>query len=263
MPPPILTTGLIVGLLIWLSIATLVGFFVRRYSGRAWLGVVTTAVLFVLPIWDLPFGLLMYKRYVEQLGGTRVFRTVEADGYLQTPSNTLDLVVQMLRAARAGPAGRAAFPYSYYEAHFDRGSSDDFIQEAGFYEIRLADRGSPECAQFDAWPRARDYRNYRQLQDVCVVAIRSNEPRSRYESDSPYDRQALPGPSWLPPVWAVWTRIIDRETGEVLAQQYQLRYESWIPMPHLDEYRPLTWLTGPSPPLRVTDVVRPPKERIQ
>ncbi|MBK6349307.1 MAG: hypothetical protein V9E93_17560 [Steroidobacteraceae bacterium] len=257
MTPPIVTTGLLVGLILWLGMALLVGVLIGRRSDRAWLGVLTAVVIFILPIWDLPFGLAMYKRYVEDLGGTRVFRTVEADGYLQSPGHTLDLVVQTLRGARAGSAGRAAFPYSYYEAHFDRGSSGDFIQEAGFYEIRLADRGSPECEQFESWPRARQYRDYRHLQELCVVAIRRNEPRSRYERDSPYYRQALPGPSWLPPVWAVWTRFLDRETGQVLAQQYELRYESWFPMPHFDEARPLTWLSRDPQPLRTTDVIKP------
>lgn len=257
MMPPIVTTGLVVGLVLWLGMALLVGFLVRRRSDRVWVGVLTAVVVFILPIWDLPFGLLMYKRYVDELGGTRIFRTVEADGYLQSPGNTLGLVVGTLLAARTGPAGQGAFPYSYYEAYFDRGGADDFIQESGFHEIRLANRSNPECAPFEAWPRARGYREHRHLQDLCVVAIRRNEPRSRYERDSPYYRQALPGPSWLPPVWAVWTRIIDRKTGEVLAQQYELRYESWFPMPHFDEARPLTWLARDPWPLLTTDVIKP------
>ena len=121
MTEPLVTTGLVVGLMVWLGVAALAGFLVRHASGRTLLGLLSTVVLFVLPIWDLPFGLLMYKRYVNELGGMRIFRTVEADGYLQSPSHTIDFIVQTLRIAR-GRGGGQAFPYSYYEGFLSRGS---------------------------------------------------------------------------------------------------------------------------------------------
>ncbi len=256
MTPPIVTTGLIVGLAVWLGVALLVGFLVRRKSDRAWLGVLAAVVVFVLPIWDLPFGLLMYKQYVEELGGTRIFRTVEAEGYLNSAGATLDSAVSLLHGAKVNPEEHAFFPYAYYEAKFGRGSSDDLLKEAGYYEIRLAERGSPECALFEAWPRASNYRQYLHLQDSCVVAIRRDKPRSRYALET-YLRRALPGPAWLPPVWASGHEIVDRENGEVLARTYQLVYESWLPMPRIDDARPLSWVTYQGGPLHTRDVIRP------
>lgn len=258
MTSPIVTTGLLVGLIAWLGVALLIGFLVGRRSDRTWFGVLTAAVAFVLPIWDLPFGLRMYKRYVEELGGTRIFRTVEAEGYLDSEGTTLDFAVGVLNGARINSEERAFFPYAYYEAWFGRGSSSDFLKEAGYYEIRLADRGSPTCAPFESWPRARDYREHRHLQDRCVVAIRRDKPRSRYAMER-YLQRALPGPGWLPPVWASGHEIVDRENGEVLARTYQLVYESWFPMPRIDDARPLSWVTYQSGPLLTRDVIRLPQ----
>lgn len=253
----IVDSRLIAGLLVWLAIATFVGFLVYRASKSIRVGLLTTVTLFVFPIWDLIPGLMMYSKYVKELAGVHVFKTVEADGYLETRSVDLDSVVSTLLVARNEPKGVEEFPYSYYEGWFVVIRQTDLIQKAGYYEIRLAEGGRPECATFDAWPGSVGFRRARHLEGLCVLAIRRDEPRSRYQLDRQNIRKALPGPKWLPPVMATWQRIIDRRSGEILAQSYQLRYESWFPMPQLDDYRPLSWFTSGQGWLVVTDVVRP------
>jgi hypothetical protein len=77
MTEPIVDAPLVVGLLVWLVVAGAIGRAIGRRSGRPRIaGWFATLALFVLPIWDLPFGLATYSSYVRKLGGTRILKTV-------------------------------------------------------------------------------------------------------------------------------------------------------------------------------------------
>jgi hypothetical protein len=263
MADPVASTPLIVGLLVWLMIAAAIGGVVYRARQSRIAGILTTALLFVVPIWDLPAGLAMYSRFVNELGGNRVFKTVVADGYLNlTNFGDYDSAVGTLANAKLSATAFEQFPYSYVELHVATTHQFDFIQQTGYWEIRLSGRGQPECKPFEDWASTSSYRErHPHLDEWCVVAQRRDEPLSRFQWEVSRGREKLPGPRWLPPVWATWERITDRETSETLAQSYALRYESWFPMPRIDEARPLSWNTEGSGPgfLKIANIIRPTK----
>ena len=280
MTDPIFDAPFLIGLCVWLAIALLVGRYARHRTGSMRLGAVIALALFVVPMWDLPVGLAMYHKYVGELGGTRIFKSVEAEGYVESTGSGVsftplglplfmpDLPEPSANENVGGHHGFAA--YAYRELRIAETSMGGaFVTRPGYWQFDVEPRGHPSCAPFEAWAMEYKVREQnRALDRWCLVATRRDSPRSRYlleysprSSTDPLfgHMTALPGPSLVPPVLAVWERVIDRETGAVLAQSYALRYNSWIPMPILDEYRPLSWHTVGSGPgfLQIQNVVQP------
>ena len=228
---PLLSVTFFIGLSAWLLVGIGVGRAVGRSHNSVRLGWLVGAVLFAVPIWDLPLGLAMYSKYVKELAGTRTFKTAQVDGYLDlTDSGTIDnstlgsLLVSFANARRS-PEAFARRPYRYIEVRHDFGSqTGDFIQQPGYWQISIAKRGDPQCEPFEAWATKRTSGpTYRELNPVienwCAVAIRHDRPVSRYRLEFSGNKLvALPGPRWLPPVLAQWTRVVDQSTGEVLGQ---------------------------------------------
>lgn len=268
------------GLAVWLLITIAVARVVSRIFGSAKIAVVVATVLFIAPIWDLPFGLAMYHKYQRELAGTRIFKTVEAEGYVDVGPNTMafsPLGFLLFMPELSDPSGHfdssGVFqpplpPYAYREVKIDAiYEGGDFITQPGFWVFRLQHRGHPSCLPFETWATAQRLRENHRIPDQwCVVATRRDKPISRFQREfSPYRPGALeygltamPGAKWLPPVLGAWERVVDRNTGEVIAQSYSFHYYSWLPMPLLDAYRPLSWHTGAGPGyIRIKEVIRP------
>ena len=246
-------------------------------------------MIFLIPTWDLPYGLYRFTKYVREYGGLHVHRTVEAEGYLDlthwasignssTGDDDVMAVIGKLIEARNNSLSGAPAPYSYIEIWqpLPR-SADAIIVRAGYWQLSNAPSGDPSCDAFETWKargsrRAISAASYLQRRQGysgwCPVAVWHDKPVSRYRLEDHHSGYPvrpnvgrMPGPTWLPPVLARWSRIVDIQTGEVIARNHSFYYESWFPMPYLDEARPLSWqwpLKYAVPYyLNVRDVIKP------
>ena len=68
--------------LVWLVWGYWVGHWVYRWKHSRWLQLAATLFALWLPLWDLIPGYLLYQKAIREVGGIRIYRTVEAEGYL-------------------------------------------------------------------------------------------------------------------------------------------------------------------------------------
>lgn len=201
---------------VWAIAAAAAGTFAYRFRQRRWHKNVTIAAILWLPFWDVVPGLFLYSRAVNEVGGLRIYRTVEADGYLDSASSCTSCWRYLL-----------SMPYRYLE--FEMASRDGQLglitAVPGYYEYSLGERGSDECQAFDSLPHVATIRERTALTDnQCVVAVRRDEPTSRYERL--HGRRAYV--DWFPSVQLSYYVVRDRVTGENIAEAYQVRYDSWV-----------------------------------
>lgn len=214
-----MTPGMILLVIVgaWGAFAYVVGEWALRTTQKQWAK--WAAMLFVwwLPFWDIAPGLYYYYKAIREVGGVHIYRTVEADGYLDASATGYDTAWSYLRHS----------PYTYIEVHIPSPSPvAELTRAPGFYEFRLAPNGDRECAVFDALPNAATLRRMYGLKDRCVVAVRRDEPVSRYEVSRGTDR--YPMPALLPAVGVSWVRVRDRSTEQTLAEANQISYSSWL-----------------------------------
>lgn len=247
------------GMLFWLVPTTAFGVLIYRGTKSVFQGVLTTAILFLIPTWDLLPGLTMFSRYSRELAGIRILKTVEASGYLDL-SRT-----QWTFESAIGELQSGAFPYEYLEVRVDEvpPGTPDLFDSSGYWQIRLADRDRQECEAFEKSPAAEQLRRrYPPLDEKCVVLSRTAEAFSQYQYESSR-YEPLSGPNWLPPVLGRYTRIVDRASGQVLAQAYAITYAGWISSPQ-NAFGFLVWhqetmAGGVGNVLKLPEIIRPKK----
>jgi len=212
-----------------LAVAYAVGRLAASWSGRRWIQIPVTVVALWLPFWDVIPGVIAYHAASRNLSGVHVYRTVEADGYLDLRQDT------DLDAWSSLPSS----PYLYVEIHSDRRPLSS-VDTPGYYELTLALRGSPTCAAVEAVPHVAILRQAEGLGHFCPVVLQRDQPVSRYEIESSQTWEPLGKYSWPRPVEAQWTRIKDRIADVILAEAYTLRYRPWISTMGLDRWSVIT-----------------------
>jgi hypothetical protein len=266
MSESVVTAGGLLWLLPWLLCATTLGLaFGRRKRSKRW-GLAVGALVFIAPIWDLPFGLIRLQRAATALGGTRIFRTANATSYLNlartdsfSPLGISAHIAYLRSPIASAGMQNGATPYDYMESLVRTTDGGILVPHAGYWRFHLAQATSPECDNFQRWSAAAGYKLSDELVGTCVVATAENEPSSRYSYELVGDPnpEPLQGPRLLPPVMIRGSRIVDRSTGAVIAQSYVLSYRSWLPVPELDDSRLLSWKSSPTYTLDVRKVLIP------
>jgi len=203
--------------LLWLAWGFLVGHLVYKWKHGRGLQLLATLFALWLPLWDLIPGYLLYKKAIREVGGIRIYRTVEAEGYLDRSLITSNCWKSL--------KGRPFLYCENYERNNDHSALGPLNAAAGYYEYRLAPIDTPECTPFHQL-NVEVMRTSHQLGDKCVVATRRDEPASRYEFAMGAGSYAE---AWLvPPAELGWMRVNDRVTGEVVAQSTTVGYRPWI-----------------------------------
>lgn len=202
------------------------GFLAYRLTGRRWVQLLVTIIVGWLPFWDLIPGSMLFHKTVRELGGVRIYRKVQAAGYL-------DLSCTDCKKAWRGLGNTS---YGYIEVHLQTPSNSPydpfFNAQPGYYQFKLENVSEAECSALSALPhRQAKYLQFPSGQGIrtgCVISQWRAEPVSRYQSEASTGWKLLPGfSSWLP-MQASWRKIVDRDIGEVIAEKYSIRYVSWI-----------------------------------
>lgn len=238
--------------LLWLAWGFFVGSRVYKWKHSRGLQLLATLFALWLPLWDLIPGYLLYQKAIREVGGIRIYRTVEAEGYLDRMA-VLGNCWKQLTGSR----------YKYcenYERNNDHSGLGPLNATAGYYEYRLAPIEAPECAPFREELNVKVMQESYQLGERCVVATRRDEPASRYEFAM---GQGIYEGVWpVPPARLGWMRVVDRQTGKTVAEATRVIYRIWVMRSNFGI--PLGWAytqdqTGQPIQLRLEEVVRPAK----
>lgn len=204
---------LLLGAIVWLCIAAAVGWLAWRQTHKRLLQIAVSVFVLWLPFWDVIPGLYFYYKAIREVGGVRIYRTVQAKGYLDRTLTDCDSCWTFLRTS----------PYKYVEVQrtVPWGTLSTLEPEPGFYEYRLLPKGSPECGPFESLPNADRIRSVRGIRDLCVSSIHRSAPMSRYELSA--ETKQLP---WGPGIYS--RRVHDIQTNELLAESNQVYFTSWL-----------------------------------
>jgi hypothetical protein len=205
--------------LVWVILCVRVSIWVYKWKGDRWLQLAVTLFALWLPLWDAIPGYLLFQKAVREIGGVRIYKKVQAKGYLDNFLHRNDCWNFLTSS-----------PYAYCESaagDSNNSSLGPLNAKAGYYEYRLAPIDAPECAPFREHANVEVMQREYQLGPRCVVATRRDEPVSRYEYLEGEDRLAVSWPSAIAG-WSRWTRVRDRVTGEIIAQATSVGYEPWI-----------------------------------
>lgn len=215
-----LLTLLAIALLLAIAIAA--GAYAYRGSHKWWAFVLVTVIVLWLPFWDVVPGVILFNKKVRELGGVRVFRKVEVDGFLDRTCYS-----ECYDRWRALLSTRRDYRYIEAEVATRRGLADPLNLQPGYYTFHLEQIDESACeALRKADVSTQALRG--KAEGKCVVAERHDDPVSRYVFEDSNGWQPLPGSSRNVPILGFWHRVIDRETGEILGQSYRLMFVSWI-----------------------------------
>lgn len=203
------------GLLAWLAIAFGAGMAAYRWKGKRWLQVTLTLIVLWLPFWDVIPGYILYRQAVREVGGVRIYKTVEADGYLDLTdtdcvscwSRLVESKYRYLEVRRTGNSGVLKA--------IERGT--------GYYVYRLAPLGDRRCQAFESLPNARRLASLYRLGERCVYSTFSESQSSNVVISRGSDSYQKSSP-W--PVTLDWTRVVDRRSPGQLAEAVQVHFFS-------------------------------------
>ncbi len=205
--------------LVWIAISIGAGMLVYRWQRKRWMQVATTLLLIWLPFWDVIPGYYLYRKAVREVGGVRIYRTVQAEGYLDLSATDCDSCWSRLRD----------YPFRYVEIKRTgpTGVLSTIESGKGFYEYRLAPVEDITCGSFSQLRFADQLQKGNGIQGNCVVAVKRDRPVSRFEY-STSGWEILRDEPLLRPIEKLSQRITDRESGEVIAESYEIRFVNWI-----------------------------------
>ncbi len=211
---------LLLGTIVWLSIAAAAGWLAWRQTHKRWLQIAISLFVLWLPFWDVIPGLYFYYKAIREVGGVRIYRTVKAEGYLD---RTLTDCRNCWTALRDSP-------YEYLEVEITASAAVEasLTPRPGYYVFRFLENGDPGCDDFEALSNVENLRKLYGLRDACVSVERRPEPFSRYEYSS--------SRGWMPFNEEIsirfidqrWQRVSDLQAGELLAAASGLRFVSWL-----------------------------------
>jgi hypothetical protein len=195
---------------------------------------------------------MLFHEAVREFGGVRVHKTVSAEGYLKP------------QCEYCGSAWSALIGTAYKYIEVEALSADplhkEMIPQPGFYEFRLYDDSADEChaAELPAGATRHDIKAELGLRHSCVIAIRRNEPISRYEVS--HSVESIGYVDYYKPVALDREQVVDRLTHEIIAEACKVSFHSW-----LGGHLPIgvaNWQysddsSGKTIELRIADVVKP------
>jgi len=212
-------TILLLIMLAWITVAYYAGWFVFQQRGKRWQQVLIVLIVLWLPLWDVIPGLYLYYKAIREVAGVRIYKTVQADGYLR-PCAMCETAWTSL--------GSEHFRYIETKVEVrDPRPEQSLIPVPGYYEFRLfrEDKAECEARALAQNQKKKHFRNLYGFEKACVVSTRRDKPISRYERISGKRREG-----WGPfrPVGASFNLVRDRETNEVLAEGYSISFVSWL-----------------------------------
>jgi len=217
--------GILLSLALWISLALWLGRVVYRATGRRGLKIAVTTLVLWLPCWDVIPAVIQFSRAVHNLGGSRITRTVQVDGYLSAADERDSYLV--VKSLRSTPTGYI----EVYRAgeYYERRGLDILEAKPGYYQYRLARPGAAECAATEAVPGMRKSLEIDKLAEYCIAVAWHEHPVSRYQLERSLEWRPLEGYLWPRPIYSQWARVVDHQTNEVLSQYYVLQYNAWFP----------------------------------
>lgn len=245
-----MTPGMIVLLLFigWIAIAIAAGKFAYKGTKKRWKQVLTVLFVLWLPFWDVLPGWIMYQKAVREMGGVRIKRTVEAEGYLdRTLPHCSDCWTRL--NSNGG--------YHYIEVFVANSNPQpgSLTATPGYYEFRYESAGSNQCVSLENLTNA-DRIQKRIPPGRCLVVIRRDVPTSQYEKlsgRSPYHEV-----KFLPTIWLSWNMVRNRLTDETIAEAYRVHYKSWLGKTFMfPQWNYISSSTGQPLYFEIQDVIKP------
>jgi hypothetical protein len=217
-------------------IGILIGRSVYGEIGERRKRLVVIALVTWVPFWDLLPGYIAFRHAAHKYGGVRIHERVKAQGYL-------DLDCSYRCETRW--TDLAQHSHHYLEVYIERPSVMSGarpsttlpILKPGYYQFFTKRITPAECQIERHLPDRRSYyvtddwknwspsKNY--LQNICVIAQRTDRSRSRYQYTSAHRERLSEYPHWLP-IWADWRKVTDRKTSRVIAQSYRVYFRWWF-----------------------------------
>ena len=210
--------SILLAIVLLIVIAAWVAHLTFRRTQSRWVQAGAFVLVLWLPFWNVIPGWLAYRKAVQELGGQRIYQTVQAEGFLD--SQRIDSSMPWL-ALKSWP-----FRYVEIERTYPRGPLMALEQRPGYYEYRLHARGAPECEATATIANIDRVFDKFGLKDLCVSSRWRPSARSRYEWDGG-GWEPLPHQPWPGNVYVAWQRLADRQTGKVIAESYMLEFRPW------------------------------------
>lgn len=219
-------------LFIWIGIALAVGgllyVFSRRRRWAFWVG---TLVCLPIPVLDVIPGKILFDKAARDLAGARITQVVtDVDGYLD---------VNELNCAHSIYCGRIllepSYPYRYFEMQrtehrkfeareYKYAGPDD---EIGFYQYRIGEPGSSECANSKIFDIPREQIKPGIKEGSCIYFTYAERPVSEYQYEETRDFLSQYGFFSWHPIGFTRQRVSSTSDGYVIAEGYRIAFVPW------------------------------------
>ncbi len=202
----------------WLLVAVVSGFLAYKGTRKRWVQVATAIVVLWLPFWDVIPGWILYQKAVREVGGVRIYKTVEAEGYLDRSATDCYSCWSQLNGS--------SYEYLEVERTVSGGALSVIEPDPGFYEYRLDPLEESSCAAFNELPNADLLRSNHAIGRRCVISTVSSTPVSRYEVRSEATNFKDINSPWR--IRLNKFQVRDRINDELLAESVQVYFTSWL-----------------------------------